>query len=788
MNALKDYRKKRNFRKTREPRGPLTQETTRAKKNKKLSFVVQEHHARRLHWDFRLEVNGVLKSWAVPKGPSNDPTVKRLAVEVEDHPLEYGKFEGRIADHQYGAGDVYLWDRGTWTPDSDPEKALEAGHLSFVLQGKILKGRWVLLRTKISSRGQKFQWLLVKKHDAILTNQPPSSKNESEFFQPQLATLIDEPPTGSGWLHETKFDGYRTQTHIQGTEVILFTRNGLNWTHRYRPIADTLTGLTTKRTVLDGEVVSLDERGVSDFQKLQKALKDDAHHSLIYYVFDLLILDGKDLREWPLKKRKAALKKLFAKKKFSNIFFSDHFEGDAKDFLRISCEHGLEGIVSKQIDSHYLSGRNTGWVKAKCGQRQEFVIGGFTRGKGGRNFFGALLLGVYDKKHFRFVGRVGTGFSAGTLKDIHSKLIKREIKNSPFTSGKIESDRGTRWVDPDLVAEISFGNWTKDGLLRVPVFHGLREDKPAAQIKKEIPLSSPAKKSSLSHPQKLLFKREKISKRMIGDYYQSVAPLLLPLAADRPLTLRRCPNGTDQNCFVQKHLAEPLPEGIEPIVIHEGSATSTYFSVKTASGLASLVQMGAFEFHVWNSRGNAPLAPDQIVMDFDPDDSVPWKQVKLAATMLKEILDRLSLRSFVKLTGGKGIHVHVPFEPNYSWEDVKAFAQSLAQQMAETSPDLFVVKASKKLRRGKIFLDYLRNGYGATAVAPYSLRTKSISSVALPIEWHELKTIKDPAQFTMLKALKKIKSRCRDPWQDYLKVKQTISILDVRKKIQRKRS
>jgi len=784
-NPLREYNRKRDFSKTKEPAGKIAK-----KKSKKLSFVVQEHHASHLHWDLRLELGGVLKSWAVPKGPSMDPKDKRLAVQTEDHPMKYRTFEGTIPKGEYGGGEMFIWDSGTWEPleeTSDPSEAIEKGHIKFNLYGKKLKGSFVLVRTRWGSDTKK-NWLLIKhKENAdVLPMKKAASKKKSlvagkdpwpDFIPPQLPRLVTTPPPEDGrWVHEMKFDGYRMQAHLKNGICSFYTRNALDWSNSFPHLLRGMEQLDVKSAIFDGEIVALDEEGKSHFQRLQNSLKSKMDKGLMYYIFDIMYLDGKDLRSLPLTERKSILKKVLSRSP-KNIVMSEHFETNASDFFAVSCEHQLEGIISKQADAPYSSGRNDYWVKTKCTARQEFVIGGWTNPQGGRAGIGALLLGVYEGGKLRYAGRVGTGFDHETLMLIKKILKPLEIKETPF---EVNSPKGknadTHWVAPDRVCEVSFSQWTSEGILRHPVFVGLREDKPARDINMEKPKST-KKVREISSPDKILFKKEGITKRDVASFYQAVAPVMLKYISDRPLSLVRCPNGSEGKCFFQKHFTGNIPDSFHTFPVKEDSGEGTYLSINSVEGLMELVQLNAFEIHAWGSHKDDYMSPDQIVMDFDPGPGVPWKDVVAGALELKEILDDLELESFVKLTGGKGLHVHIPVMPLYDWDQIKSFSQTLALELVSRNPSKYVANMSKKLRTKKIFVDYLRNGYGATAVVPYSLRARALSAVALPVDWTELKKIKDPQEFTMDKALRKIKSRKKDPWERMLKLRQRINIL-----------
>lgn len=789
--VLGDYYKKRDFKKTKEPIG---KKKATSKNKGKLTFVVQEHHASHLHYDFRLEWEGVLKSWAVPKGPSQDPADKRLAVQTEDHPLEYGKFHGTIPKGEYGGGEVFIWDKGTWEPDGDVEYGFKKGHLQFTLKGKKLKGKWHLVKTHWGKgvRSAK-NWLLIKakENESEIKDEKviPIKKNVQNclkedqwpnFISPQLPRLVTEVPEDADWIHEMKFDGYRIQGHFRNNLARLYTRSGLDWSNSFPHILEGLGKLKVDSAIFDGEIVALDEEGRSHFQKLQNSLTNKHDKNLLYYIFDLLYLNGKDLRALPLLKRKELLEEVL-KGAPKSLIYSEHFDENGKEFFKVSCQHHLEGIVSKISDSPYRSGRNDMWTKSKCTARQEFVICGFSESKGARTGFGALILGVYEDRKLKYAGRVGTGFNHQTLKEMRQMLNTLKVKVSPFDINS-PKQRDITWVKPTKVAEISFSNWTTEGVLRNPVFVGLREDKTAKDIhmEKEKKTDKVVKIISVrevSSPAKILFNKEKITKQEVADFYQSISKHMLPYFQDRPLSLVRCPNGSEGTCFFQKHVSGKVPESFKTFPLMENDGEGIYISINSPQGLRELVQLNAFEIHAWNCHYQTATRPDQIVMDFDPGPDVPWKEVVSAAFELKALLDELNLKSFVKLTGGKGIHVHIPVAPLYDWEQIKSFSQTLSLQMVSTNPEKYVANMSKKLRKGKIFVDYLRNGYGATAVVPYSLRAKPLSAVALPIEWSELKRVKGPQEYTIKKALKKIKSRKADPWRGMLKMKQKISIL-----------
>lgn len=762
---LKAYTEKRNLLKSPEPSG-----REKNNSNHKLSFVIQEHHSSHLHWDFRLEWDGVLKSWAIPKGPADDPKIKRLAVQVEDHPLAYGKFHGTIPEGEYGAGKVYIWDRGTWEPEFDPATGLKNGKLEFTLKGKKLSGQWVLIRTHYHEISKQKNWLLIKMKDKkkILKNDKWPG-----FVLPQIPKLVTVPPTESDWVHEMKYDGYRLQTHFYQNKVKVFTRNHNDWSSKFPWLLTAVKRLQLDNVILDGELVWIDENGRCDFQKLQNALHDNNRKNIFrlkYYVFDILYLDGEDLRKKSLLERKTVLKKLL-KSAPSSIKYSDHIKLNGKEFFNLTCEQKLEGIVSKKANAAYHSGRNSLWLKTKCHHRQEFVIGGYTNPEGSRIGFGALLLGIKVKGKLKYVGSVGTGFNHQSLIQIKKELLPLKQNHSPFD---VKSPQGNKihWLKPIKVAEVSFSQWTSDGMLRTPVFLGLRADKRPRKIIME------KSKIIISSPDKILFKDEKITKQQIVKFYDKISSHMLPYVANRPLSLLRCPQGSEENCFYQKHLPGNNPDCFHSVLIREKNGIGSYITIDSKEGLEQLVQLNAFELHEWNCHRENIIHPDQLVMDFDPGPGVIWSEVVQAAFKFKSILDHLHLKSFVKLTGGKGLHVHIPLSPLYSWEQIKSFAEVLARKMVFDQPSKYTVNMSKKYRQGKIFIDYLRNSYGATVVAPYSLRAKKISAVAMPIEWSELKKTASSSQFSMEKALAKLRRRKKDPWKGMLRLKQKIKILN----------
>ncbi len=592
-----------------------------------------------------------------------------------------------------------------------------------------------------------------------------------------MALLVNNPPAHNHWVHEIKFDGYRIQTHILDSNIKMFTRGGLDWSKKFPTISKAFKNLKVRSAIFDGEVVVIDKFGRSHFAQLQDAISRKEFIGMRIHLFDLLYLNGEDLRDYPLNKRKALLKTILSKA-VDPIFYSEDIESDGTAFFKLCCQHKLEGIVSKDANASYRSGKSHTWLKCKCSERQEFIIGGYTESKNiNRNEFAALLLGVHDTnqddKSIRFVGKVGTGFDSNMLIELKKKLSKLEQKKSPFGTN---SPKGSNihWIKPKLVAEIKFSNWTTDRRLRTPVFLGLRSDKASKEVVRE--------RIELTHPQKIFFQTDKITKIIIANYYEKVANLMLPYISDRPLSLVRCPESGARKCFYQKHPGtNAVLKKLKSFAVKHKLETRTYFSLNSAIELRELVQMNVYEIHAWNSHYQTLARPDQIVIDFDPDPTVSFKEVVKACLQMKKMLDRLKLKSFVKVTGGKGLHIHIPVEPLYSWDQIKSFSKALADEMVLKNPQKLIATMAKKDRTGKIFIDYLRNGYGATAIAPYSLRAKNKSAVALPVSWSELSKLKSSDQFTLKKALLKIKKRKSDPWKGMQKLKQRISILEKNK-------
>ncbi len=784
--ALTAYRRKRNFRRTPEPRG-----AARRRSRTRLSYFIQKHAASRLHYDLRLELDGVLKSWAVPKGPCLDPSQRRLAVHVEDHPLEYGPFEGEIPKGEYGAGKVLLWDRGEWIALGDPAADYARGRLKFRLKGRKLSGVWnLVLMGGAAGEGRK-NWLLIKENDEAalpLAKGDILAREESvsvksvpsrlpETVDVELAAPVETVPSGEGWIHEIKYDGYRIVARVSGGRATLMSRRGNDWTQKFSVAAKALEKLAAREAMLDGEVVVMDEKGRSSFQDLQNALAEGGTQRLVYCVFDLLYLDGRDLREKPLIERKSELKKLLDDSRRSagpefcaRIRYTEHIDSEGGRFFRRACELALEGVISKRKDASYRAGRSPQWLKIKCRHEQEFVIAGYSEPSGSRKNFGALVLGVQDQRGgLRYVGRVGTGFDAPALRRLHGLLRKLETPKPAFNTrlnGPLT--RGVHWVRPELVAEVAFNGWTSDGILRQAAFKGLREDKPAAEVTIEKPL--PVSRLKLTHSNRVLYPEEGLTKLALASYYESVAERLLAHAARRPLALLRCPNGRDKPCFFQKHPSAGLSDSIRTIAIAEKSGEKRdYLYIEDEAGLTALTQMGVLELHPWGSRIEDVERPDTLIFDLDPSPGTPWSEVVLAAREVRGWLSALKLEPFLKTTGGKGLHVVVPLKPDRPWPQVKAWCRTFAEGLAREGPSRYTTKLSKAARGGRLFIDYLRNERGATAVAPYSARARPGAPVATPLAWEELKPALKPASFGVADFARRLSAG--DPWRGYEKAR-----------------
>ncbi len=896
----------RNFNVTDEPSGSAAEKRSTAKvkpgntPSEGLPFVIQKHAATRLHYDFRLGWNGVLKSWAVAKGPSYNPHDKRLAVQVEDHPIEYGGFEGIIPKGQYGGGTVMLWDVGTWEPQAghtDVEAGLKNGSLKFTMHGKKLKGNWALIRMGgKAANASKPNWLLIKEHDSFerddsnpnitdempdsvvtgrslneiakqqdhvwnsketagetaLTRQnPPADKYDEvgkgrkrkrrldrpnaddfslqdypkeglpSFIAPELASQSDIAIDRQGWLHELKLDGYRIQARKDGEAVQLFTRSGLDWTHRMRPIAAEVAKIKANSALLDGEVVVLSVDGRTSFADLQAAFKDGEKHTLTFFVFDLLHLDGHNLRDAGLIARKQILTHLLKRSDLSEdlLRLSEHLEMDGSDVFRHACQLNAEGIISKRSDSKYISGRTSDWMKVKCVYEQEFVVGGFTLPSSGSEGVGALLLGYYDATgNLIYAGRTGTGFTRKTHRSLRAELDPLRTATSPFFNIPAAGRKKAIWTKPLLVAQVRYATWTADDVVRQASFQGLREDKPAGEVRREraIPSnetdggqkisedldqiktlkadtdlsggkrSEGGKHSSpnvsraavkLTHPDKILDLESNVSKQQLAEYYWQIAEYMLPYIAHRPLSIVRCPEGSTQPCFFQKHTNTMLPAGIGKVDVPDKKTgkLEPYITLSTPEALTGLAQLGVLEIHPWGSRNDDLERPDNIIFDLDPDESISWKTLASAAEQARSLLMRIGLDSFLKSTGGKGLHVMVPLRPTHPWQVIKQFAHAIALHLEARDPKLYLTKMSKSARKGKIFIDYLRNERGSTAIAAFSPRARAGLPVSVPLAWKELNGNELP-RFTVA-AYSAWKARLnRDPWRKAPELMQDLNL------------
>ncbi len=869
--ALELYRKKRNFKNTPEPAG-----RTIRRRAGDLAFVIQKHAASHLHYDFRLELNGVLLSWAVPKGPSLDPNDKRLAMHVEDHPIEYGGFEGVIPPRQYGSGTVLLWDRGTWIPKDDPEEGYRKGKLKFTLEGEKLHGGWTLVKSHGGKYGKDGNaWLLIKEDDdyaqpareASVVEEHPLSvasgrsleeiaadkdrlwhsnktvaenvregavarraqkgdaaaqagkvrgaqrKSLPEFVEPQLATLVSEAPTGGDWIHEMKLDGYRILARIEAGEARLYSRNGKEWTSRFPDIAKAAARLPVDSAWLDGEVVVLRPDGRSSFQALQNALSGAAEE-MYYYVFDVPYADGYDLRKATLLDRKNLLRTVVGRAP-DPLRYSEHAQVPGATYYEEACKLDLEGIICKRADAPYQGGRGRSWVKVKCEMRQEFVIGGFTDPEGARTGFGALLLGVQESGKLRYCGKVGTGFNEATLKTVKKELDTRLQDRPSFANPPRGAEaRRAHWVKPELVAEVRFTEWTNDGTLRHPSFQGLREDKKPSEIVRERaadaakPQDSTAAEAgkartpsakkraavaaaeeagdvvagiALTNAKKVLYPEDGITKHDLACYYDAVAEWILPHLENRPLTLVRCPNGWDKQCFYQKNADDTVDAAIERVRVTTSEGPARYMMANSLAALVALVQMGALELHPWGSRRPRLGCPDRIIFDFDPDDDLGWKEIVDAVNVIKTLLAEIGLTGYLKTTGGKGLHVVVPVKPRLGWDDVKGFSKSVAELMVRAFPDRYTDKVSKSRRRGKIFIDYLRNGEGATAISAYAVRGRAHAPVAVPVAWEELAEDIRFGHFNIRNVPQRLKRMKKDPWAGFFENAQTVTAAMLKK-------
>ena len=851
------YKKKRNFSLTSEP-AEGGKSTAKA-----LAYVIQKHWASRLHYDFRLEFEGTLKSWAIPKGPSLDPKVKRMAVQVEDHPLSYAGFEGAIPAKQYGAGNVIVWDRGTWKPIEDASEGFKSGRLKFEICGEKLRGKWTLIRMKSDGEKQA-PWLLIKEHDdeerlaadyditealpdrvvsgtgatpkaaakkstakAVATKPaakpPKNTKGAAELpkaavkakfppmLEPQLATLVETAPEQGDWLYELKFDGYRVMARLGGDKVNCFTRNGHDWTAKMPQLAASLQAFGLDQAWLDGEIIVPDKDGIPDFQLLQGAFEGRGKTAaavspkaaaILYYVFDIPFYAGHDLRAVPLVERRALLQQLLKRNKSLNIRFSDAFDAPPKDLVSSACKLGFEGLIGKRADSPYQSRRSPDWIKIKCGKRQEFLICGFTEPKGSRSGLGALLLGLHDAKgQLQYAGNVGSGLNEKMLVDLRTQLDKLETGVRPFDDTTTVDGR-PHWVKPKLLAEISFADWTNTNRVRHAVLRGLRSDKkpqaitrekvvtpsefkarskPVAKSTTKTPVSKeksvPAKKAAttplpksfrITHPERVIDKQSGVTKLDLVEFYASVAPLMIPHIKGRPISLVRAPSGVDGELFFQKHAKEGELPGVKLLDPALDRDHDSLLEISGVTGLLSAAQMNTIEFHTWNALASSIDQPDRMTFDLDPGDKVAWATMQEAAMLVRTMLDELGLASFVKVSGGKGLHVVVPLKKQYGWDDVKDFSHHVVNHLAQTIPQIFVAKSGPKNRIGKIFVDYLRNGFGATTASAWTARARPGMGVSVPVTWDELPALTSGAQWTVQNIAERL-AVGNTPWAAYAK-------------------
>lgn len=859
---LDDYNRMRDFSATSEP-AAVKRSGRKTAAEHALQFCIQKHDASHLHYDFRLELDGALKSWAVPKGPSLDPKVKRLAVHVEDHPLDYATFEGSIPEGHYGAGDVIVWDRGVWIPQEDPQQAYAKGKLKFELQGEKLGGIWNLVRTHMP--GKKEQWFLIKHQDGaarpqddydVLVAEPDSVLSERTLvdkpklaaeqsrpvkkpaansrkkatgtltgahkaklpaqLKPELATLVDSAPEGQ-WSYEIKFDGYRIMARIDHDQVQLFTRNGHDWTHKLPQQAEALAALGLESAWLDGEMVVANEHGVPDFQALQNAFEAGRSGNILYYLFDLPYLNGVDLREVPVEERRAALATILGAQKNPLLRYSEAFDETPDALLNSACQMQMEGLIGKRLGSPYVSRRSGDWIKLKCKHRQEFVVVGYTDPKGSRSAFGALLLGLHDRDsgELRYAGKVGTGFNEATLKSILAQLKPLQVKKAAVVNPPSGFEaKGVHWLKPKLLAEIAFAEMTKDGSVRHAVFHGLRDDKPAKDITEErakpvktsetkSAAQSPAKKTAkkapaekaetapsqlglangkvrITHPDRVIDAVSGTTKMQLAEYYASVAEWILPQLKDRPVALVRAPDGIAGELFFQKNAERLAIPGIS--TLDKDVTGQPVMLINNAEALIGAVQMSTVELHTWNATTVDLDKPDRFVLDLDPDPALPWKSMVEATALTLTVLDELGLKAFLKTSGGKGIHLVVPITRKLGWDEVKDFSHAIVSHMAKLLPDRFSAVSGPKNRVGRIFIDYLRNGLGATTICTYSARTREGLPVSVPLFREEVGEIKGGNQWNVHNVHERLAEVGDEPWADMKKTRQSITA-EMRKRV-----
>ena len=777
VDPLDLYNAKRDFKKTAEPPGNRAPSTRSGGKGN--SFVVQKHDATRLHWDFRLEIDGVLKSWAVTRGPSLNPDDKRLAVRTEDHPLDYGTFEGNIPKGQYGGGTVMLWDRGSWAPiKGKSAKDLNEGHLHFMLDGERMRGEWLLVRIKGKPEEKRENWLLRKIDDGFAGSSDElvergltsvatgrtmqdiaagkmapkattasKAKAPPKFEPPQLATLVDHVPDGGEWLHETKYDGYRALIAVGGGKAKVYTRSGLDWSDKFPRLVKAAAALDVGSALIDGEIIVLDKAGNPSFGALQDAIKKGDPDTL-FFAFDLLALDGTDIKKLPNIERKERLRPIIPAN--GPFQFAEHILGSGEQLLAAICDAGLEGIVSKRADAPYKGKRTQAWLKVKCTLRSEYVIVGWTDSSATKRGFGALLMATKDGKELRYAGKVGTGFNDATI-----TALRGELDAMATDKAAVEipgaARRGAHYVKPKLVAEIAYGSLTDDGILRHASYIGLRSDKKAKDVKVERAAPVPETRTvKISNADRVIFPEADITKGELADYFEAMAALVLSTTSGRPLSLVRCPQGRAKQCFFQRHGADNLGDAIRTIdVLGKDGKTRAYMYIEDKTGLLECVQMGTIELHGWGAKAGDIERPDRMIFDLDPDEGLDFEDVRKAAVDLKKQLADLGLVSFPMLSGGKGIHVVVPLTPNAKWPEVTDFAHRFASALAGANPDRYTATMSKAKRKGRIFIDWLRNQRGSTAILPYSVRARPGAPVAAPIAWSEIGTVKGGGHFTL---------------------------------------
>jgi bifunctional non-homologous end joining protein LigD len=870
MAKLQTYWKKRDFGKTAEPRGT-------AGRKKGFRYVIQKHDATRLHYDLRLELDGVMLSWAVTRGPSLVPGDKRLAIHVEDHPIEYNKFEGIIPEDQYGGGTVMIWDRGTWSPEHDPHKGMKKGHLDFELKGDKLKGHWHLVRMRKRPGERQEPWLLIKATDEFARkksepdileemadsaatgrtmdeiaaqkkrvwhsnrradDQPEAKRaktsaakptktsvkangksakgrgskkkpiqisggrsgNLPDFIPPSLATLSSIAPSGDEWVHEIKFDGYRMQARIAGGKVTLKTRNGLDWTERFPTIAEACSALGDHDAIIDGEIASFDDHGISQFSALQDDLKSGRHDRLVYYVFDLLYLDGHDLTSAPLIERKRVLAALLEKLPADGLVrFSDHFDEDGPTMLKHAEKMHLEGIISKRANAPYRSGRTGEWLKVKTVSNQEFIVIGYEPSDKRGRLIRSLLLGYYEDGKLRYAGRIGTGWGQNEERDLQKRIDAVARKNSPLDKiPEEERLRKVKWIEPKIVVEVDFRGWTGGTLVRQGSLKGVREDKPAKQVVREVekmpeqirqaaarqksptktgakakpgkPLGAEVAGVTLTHPDRVYWEDAGVTKRMLAEYYTQVWDWMAPHVSGRVVALVRCPDGAAGQCFFQKHASAGIDTKHLKSIADDGDKS---IAIDSVQGVVSLAQAGVLEIHVRGSTTKHLEEADRLVFDLDPGPGVEWKDVIEGACEVRQRLKNIKLESFVKTTGGKGLHVVLPIK-SMPWDDAKEFCRRVAERMTAENPDRFTATIKKVARKGRIFIDYLRNSREATAIAPYSTRARPGATVSTPLSWEELGSQKISNAFTVENLPKRLSRLRRDPWAKIGRIKQAL--------------